>query len=488
MALGLARVSLEPTAHGEWWVRYGESTFLFRDDSVGLLMRLKNVRTDDGHVLADLFAQVASDAGMRTLLTRPRVNLTSDRTMPGLIKALANAGGKWGQIRSFDWTMLLERMCAVLVTQMAAKGTVTELRPRSGAELAQPMAFRQFIPANLLSALVAHGGTGKSLTGSMLALAVRTGRKIGPFEPLIQGKVLYLDWENDHELHERRLTRLCMGLGIDFPGGIIHYRAIGAKLTSAESDIVELAYEHEAVFTILDSIGFAAGSDLNSSDTATSAINTLKHVPGTKVMIAHVNKAAAMGLTQSGMPSGNTFFWNGCQAVYDLRASDPALDGSLVLAVHHGKANVGPKITRPLGARLTFDDPAGPITPEPLEIRGDSLGGEGMPLPMRIMDVLTRGAMSAAEVGLALGMDDRQGIDAIAKELRQLRHKERVVQVGSTMRGNEKWGLAVQGYGGPVAAVREGPDWCPICGTTAAKYDSEGQGWCRLHWLDGADK
>lgn len=481
-------MSLEPTASGEWWVRYGESTFLFRDDSVGLVMRLKNVRTDDGHVLGDLFAQVASEVGMRPLLTRPRANFTSDRSLPGLIKALANAGGKWGEIRQYDWTMLLERMCAVLVTQMAAKGTVTELRARATAELAQPMAFRQFVPAGLLSALVAHGGTGKSLTGAMLALAVRTGRKIGPFEPLIQGKVLYLDWENDHQLHERRLTRLCMGLGMDFPEGIIHYRAIGAKLTSAESDIVELAYEHEAVLTILDSIGFAAGSDLNSSDTATGAINALKHVPGTKVMIAHVNKAAAMGLTQTGMPSGNTFFWNGCQAVYDLRASDPALDGSLVLAVHHGKANVGPKIVRPLGARVVFDDPDGPITPEPMEIRGDSLGGEGMPLSMRIMDVLQRGAMSAAEIGLALGMDDRQGVEAVTKELRNLRYRERVVVVGNTQRGNERWGLAARDGGAAAPSQREGPEWCPICGQAAGKYDREGQGWCRLHWLDGAER
>lgn len=472
--------TLQPTAEGEWWVRYGEGTFLFRDDRIGLTMRLKNARQDDGHVLADMFALLFDGERDKTILVRPRSNFTSDRSIPGLVRSLEHAGKQWGNLAEFDWRMLLERMCAVLVAQMDRKGTVSVLKRRTGAELVQPMAFKGFAPAGLLSALVAHGGSGKSMTAAMIALAVRTGLKVGPFEPLIAGPVLYLDWENDHELHERRLTRICNGLGIDFPDGIIHYRAIGARLTHAESDIVELAYEHEAVLTILDSIGFAAGGNLNESETATGAINALKHVPGTKIMIAHVNKAAAMGLSSSGMPSGNTFFWNGCQAVYDLRASDPAVDGSLVLAVHHNKANVGPKIVRPLGVKVMFDDPDGAITPEPLVIRGDGVGGEGMPLTMRVLDVLQRGALTAAEVGLALGLDDRQGIDSISKELRNLRNRERVVMVGNGR--PEKWGLVVKDQ--PRGPAPEGPEWCPICGERAYKFDKEGQGWCRMHWQD----
>lgn len=471
-------MNMQPTAEGDWWVRYGESTFIFRDDRHGLVMRIKNVRTDDGHVLGDLFASLVDDGAQRTLLTRPRVNLTSDRSIPGLMRSLEIAGKAWGDLQSYDWRMLLERMCAVLVAQMDRKGTVTKLRAREDTELAQPMAFKGFVPAGLLSALVAHGGTGKSLTAGMLAVAITTGRQVGPFEPLIQGPVLYLDWENDHELHERRITRLCRGLGLGFPEGIIHYRAHGSKLSHAEADIVELAYQERVVATILDSIGFAAGGNLNESDVATGSINALKHVPGTKIMIAHVSKAAAMGL-QTTTPSGNAFFWNGCQAVYDLRASDPALDGSLVLALHHNKANAGPRMVRPLGVHVAFDDPAGPITVEPVEIRGDSIGGEGLPLHMRVTDVLARGAATVGDIADALGLYDRQGMDSVTRCLKDLRHRDRVV----TLPGKpERWGLAAPGESSRPRVAEEGPDYCAICGGKPYKYDGEGQGWCRLHW------
>jgi hypothetical protein len=464
--------AIVPTGEGNGWVRYGETTFHFTDPKADLLMRLKNVRLDDGHVIADLFTTRGGDH----VLTRPRVNLTSDRSLPGLMRALESAGKSWGELESYDWRRRLETMCAILVREMDHKGTVTLLSERTGAELAQPMLFKGFLPAGVVSALVAHGGVGKSLVSAMISLALVTGKKVGPFEPLQQGPVLYLDWENDHEMHERRLTRLCRGLGIPFPRGIIHYRAHGAKITTAESDVIELAYEHGAVTTILDSIGFAAGGDLNGSDVAVGAVNVLKHIPGSKIMVAHINKAAATGFTANSMPSGSAFFWNGAQAVFDLRASDPMLDGSLFLTVGASKSNVTARMARPLGVSIQFDDPDGAITPEPVEIRGDSIGGEGLPLHVRIMDVLSGGAHGVVDIARALDLDEKSGSETVYKAIRDMEKRGKVRCLPRDKNHPDRWGLSAREGG------QANTDGCGVCGGPVYKNDAEGVGWCRLHW------
>ena len=479
---------MEPTAQGNGWVRYGTGTFIFTDPGFGITLRLKNARSDDGYTYADVYAYHDPDTGNKPtwLLTRPKVNLTSDRSIPALVKALAARHG-------FDWASLLEKVCAVLVSQMDQHGVITTLEPLDEAELEQPMLFKRFVPQDLVSGMIAHGGTGKSLLGSMLALAVATGTKVGPFEPLMRGPVLYLDWENQPKLHRRRLTRLCMGLGIPFPNNITHYEARG-KLTSAESELVELAHERGAVLSILDSIGFAAGGNLNDNDVATSSVNVLKHLPATKIMIAHVNKASVMSGAAGQMgPTGSAFFWNGPQALYELKASDPEIDESVTLAIYQPKANVGARLKRPMGVRVTFLDPAGPITPEAVEIRGDEVGGEALPLSMKVLDALSslREMVSAADVAARLGMEDKSGFESVSRTLRELRQKGAVHSFAPEAAGKRgpnavvKWGLAARedAYSQPASAFLPVEDSIGLCrcGVEATGYDDKGKGACSEH-------
>lgn len=488
---------MEPTAQGNGWVRYGESTFIFTDAAYGVVLKLKNAKSDDGYTYADVYSYLDRDTQdqPRLLLTRPKVNLTSDRSLPGLIKSLAAAYARHRQEdeKGYDYAAFMEKVCAVLVGQMDEKGIFSLMEPMDDDALEQPMLFKRFIPRDLVTGLVANGGVGKSMTGAMLALAVATGTTVGPFEPLQQGPVLYLDWErNGKAMHQRRLTRLCRGLGIPFPQNIGYYEARG-KLTSAESDIIEKAYKHQAVFSVLDSIGFAAGGNLNDSDIAIMALNTLKHLPGTKVMMAHVSKSTMNTSTGATGPTGSAFFWNGPQAVYELKTSDPEIDESVTLSVHHSKANVGPKLRRPLGVRLEFIDPAGPITPIAVEVRGDEVGGEGLPITMKVLDALgsLREMVSAADVAARLGMEDKSGFESVSRTLRELRQKGAVHSFAPEAAGKRgpnavvKWGLAARedAYSQPASAFLPVEDSIGLCrcGQEATGYDDKGKGACSEH-------
>lgn len=500
--------AIEPTAKGTGWQRFGESSFVFKQGPV--VLRLREVRTEDGHVLANVhaFEDVGDGRGESRFMARARVNLTSDRSLPGFVKGLQSAYPNWFFPREkppkgeapkppeSQWPPFLDKVCAVLMEQMDSRGTRTRLTPLVGAELAQPMVFRNFVPANTVSGIIAHGGTGKSLLGLILCLAVATGKQIGPFEPLIQGPVLYLDWENDDKVHRRRLSRICQGLGIDFPDNILHYAARG-KLSHAESELTEMAYEERAVFSILDSIGFAAGGNLNDSEVSTQAINALKHIPGSKVMVAHVNKIDAASPGEAKTPIGSTFFWNGPQAVYEVRTSQQANEHedveTVIFALSQNKANLGPRLRRPIGMEVTFHDPAGPIIPVECEIRADTAGGETLPIGIRIRDTLGRapGGLTTAELAERLGIDDKAGIESMARILRDMRSKNHVHSLspafGSGKRQRDyQWVLSADGgFGGNVQPIRPGvvnedfkppvdPDFkCAKCGVAAEYYNEK---------------
>jgi hypothetical protein len=372
-------------------------------------------------------------------------------------------------------------MCAVLVDEMDQKGVVTWLEPLEEREVPQPMLFRNFVPLGLLSGLIAHGGTGKSMTGMMMALAIATGQKVGPFEPLVSpGNVLYADWENEWKLHGRRLHRICKGLGVEFPRHrIIHYAARG-KIGHAESELITLAYENKVVLTITDSIGFAAGGNLNDSDIATNAVQAQKHIPGTKIMIAHISKAAVEG-TASKSPSGNAFFWNGPQAIYDLHASEPDNDGTVTFAIYQNKANVGRKLRRPLGVRVTFEDDenGGPITPVEHEVQGFESGGEGLPLATRILDYMTYagGKVTAEDIAERLFGGDiaKDKTDLVKAKLRTLRQDGVVASEGDGRKGEgQKWWLA-----GEAQASDTLP--CVRCGKPFVQYGEKGEPLCGAH-------
>lgn len=488
------------------WQRVGHSSFAFVDPEYGVTLRLRNVRQEGGNTYGDVYAfqRYEEGGGDVKLLVRPHANLTGDRSLPGLVKSLV------GRQPKYPWGDLLEDVCAALVEELDHKGQVTVLEPLTEADLAWPMLFKNFIPCDTLSGLAAHGGTGKSLTGAMMALAVATGQKIGPFEPLQTGVVIYLDWENqkgEGKLHRQRLTRICMGLGLEFPRGqIIHYGA-GTSVGKSEEELLGLADKYRPVVWIVDSVGYASGGNLNDSDVAIEATNALKHLPGTVVMIAHVSKGSLMeGANTKLGATGSAFYWNGPQAFYELRATDPALDGSILLTLYQQKANVGAKLVRPLGCHVTFDDPAGPITPAPMRVQGHQEGGEGMSMTMRVMDALAaaREQVTAVQVAQMLfDNPDKTRVGTVERTLRELRDKGRVHSFGGKQgqAGSiQKWGLAAQnGHSAPMpeqwvpedsegsgdslpevsgssAAFR-----CAKCGAPGAAYDDKGLPVCGQH-------
>lgn len=471
------------TASGSGWERHGESSFVFADPAHGVILRLRNVRQDGGYSYADVHAYEDREDGQgeALLLLRPRINLTSD----GGIRTLSAALGT--RLPDYNWRELLERVCVVLVQQYDRKGEIT--RVTRAQALAVEEMFTGIIPVGYVSGILAHGGVGKTLVADMLALAVATGHTVGPFRPTRSGPVAIIDFENDHVIHDIRISRLCLGLGIGVPENIVHYRA-NTGIVAAEADVVEMIHEAGAIVTIIDSIGFAAAGELRDSGTGITTMNVIKRLPGTKVMLAHPTKEDARAGTTA-TPIGSVFFFNGCQSLYSIRATEPELDGSFTHVIDQVKANVGRKLQRPLGARLIFEDPDGPIRVEPFEVRGDAPGGEGLSLSLRIRDFLGRQPhrVTDEEIAMGLGMEGKGALDSISRKLRDMRTRGIVHSFGGGAGGRGQrvsWGLAAREDGDQVVVETPPPTTsqrlaCHICGDELAGYDSVGRPVCGGH-------
>lgn len=449
-------MNVEPIARGDAWERLSEGTFVFRDPAYGIVIRLRGLRVKDGHAKAKVEVfKVNEDGHERRVTVRPVVNLTSNRSTDG-IGALKNhlteiwKSAGWDE---YDWLRLFERINYVLNDELEHRGTVSELERIAVELVAQPMAFRHFMPRDRVSLLVAHGGTGKSMQALLMAVAVATGMPVGGYTPEIKGPVLYLDWEEeDDRTHRARLTRLAHGLEIDVPHGIFHFLARG-PLLDIEDEILELCQKLEPVFIIADSLGSALpNSNLNDAAVATQATAILKRFPGTKLAIAHPSKQTVRDGGGGNLGAiGSVFFWNGVRASYTLKAGHRDMHGNVLYTIKLEKGNLVPQDSQPLGTTLRWVDPDGQIVPEKATI---VIGGEGEEL----LSSHERLAQALAKLGRA----SMEEIARLLKLSKQDVDREFRPQLRQMVNGGYAHSWVIDGKEVFALAVREEPKAAPV--------------------------
>lgn len=132
------------------------------------------------------------------------------------------------------------------------------------AALPEPGPFefvvKDFIPRGYITNLYADSGQGKSYLALHLALCVMTGK---PFlgRDVIQGPVLYLDWELDEVSQRRRWGEVTRGQGYEPPPSGLHYVRMIKPLTECLDEIYHWLDEIHPVLVIIDSVGKAVGTD-----------------------------------------------------------------------------------------------------------------------------------------------------------------------------------------------------------------------------------
>lgn len=334
------------------------------------------------------------------------------------------------------WTALMQR--AVTKAQQAVLSVDRSIK---ASEIEAPDDLRFVIPdicvEDGFSILFGEGSAGKTWLLILMAICVSRGL---PFlgRPVEQRNVLYIDCETGKRTWALRLRRLLEGLGLDqsAASNIHFWHTEGVPFEDQWEAIKRCCEENQIEFLCLDHIAAACGGDANEQSVATRFGRALGKIGLPMMALAHITGADMKNPESVNKPFGSIYWHNlSRRTIFVLRQQE---DESEIadLGLYPKKVNDGRR-PAPFGARITFDDPAGPIavtseslssTPALSRVRGQEHA---------IYDVLQR-AMTVAEIAEETGITERH-----VKRLLADHPKLFVAVSGSDAggRGNQKrWG------------------------------------------------
>lgn len=295
-----------------------------------------------------------------------RVNLVSTQARSSLVKALEEAEPVG------DWRPLVDQATRLVVKHVRVGEPAVPLE----AEERDPThwAVDRLIPRNQLSCLFADGGTGKSYVALALALTGLLDRQLVPsWRMMPLSRVLYLDWEADRREQASRLHELILGLGSAPVSGALMHRTMRRPLVDDVAAIRAEVARHRIDFVVTDSLAPACGEKPETAESVIPALQALRSLATTVLILAHVSKVAA---DQKGpaKPFGSVFVYNLCRSVIEARRSDPAGDSEgYTVTLYHRKSNHGP-LMRPTAMKMTFANKALTVSRGTPDTGGTSIG------------------------------------------------------------------------------------------------------------------
>lgn len=297
--------------------------------------------------------------------------------------------------------------------------------------------LRPILPLHEVAILFGDSKSGKSYWALWLAaqLALAVPRWPHGMEgPSVPQNVLYLDWETNPDHMSYRLGRVKDGLGgVDFP---LWYRQMTRPLGDNIEQLSAQVTQHNIDLVVVDSLGAASGGQLAEGAPAQEAMQSLRALKCTSLVIHHItHEQARAGITSKTRAWGSVFLRALARANW---AAEGVSDGAgQRLALHDAGRNDGHNSKGPMWFSLGFSDPDGPVTvgetsqPRALPERFGGTRAE------QIWQVLAASApMSSADIANAIGASEATVRGVLAARTGDL------FEVASAMgRGKKLWQL-----------------------------------------------
>lgn len=389
----------------------------------------------------DRFSETASDVSASLLihlLSESRrklwgpVRVTLTRTSE--INQLARTLNSLCQVGDSDWQVIISQAFSDVAEAYRNRIDVIRL-----ADLDVPDTPPELIPGFLLdhqtTVIAAEASSGKSYLATAIAVSVATGLPLfgEHYAPVEPRPVLYVDWETDGEIQAHRLKRICAGLDIERPAHLWYARCT-RNLQAAIRQIKHWSAELGAGLVIIDSIGPAAGGELEKSEVALQAMSCLNELhPAARLVLAHISKSSREQRASERTPIGSVFFYNVPRSVWILQRGSAEESDVIDCALLNVKSNIG-RQRAPIAYRMEFEEPLDGLIPASVRFTLSRIDDspelvEHASLPTRITALLRdeRRPMSAAEIAEALGIKS----NAVRAILARLKTAGKLVRLGS---------------------------------------------------------
>lgn len=308
-----------------------------------------------------------------------------------------------------------------------------------------PDLVQKLIEAGAITSLYGPQGEGKGWLGIKLAVCVQAGI---PFCGLRvrQAHVLYLDWEADRWVFQRRVKAVCRGMGLEQAIPIRWYRPPGTIMDTIHY-VAEYVQQERIGLVIWDSVGHASGSPVDYGGgwegLAIQAYDCAA-LMGEGVSHLWIDHLSAAGIKDkvAGKSSGAIRKMADSRVAWEIRKAQTEESDRYSIGLFHTKFN-NTKMSAPLGFRLGFESDAyGRATAVTFEREDvvDTDNVERLPIGQRITALLRRGALETGQIAEHLDISQA----SVRTHCTRLASRGELLRLGSTVGGKtqQRWGLA----------------------------------------------
>lgn len=287
-----------------------------------------------------------------------RVNLFSGSSRNAHATTLRGALGK-----GIKWDILLSTVCLKVDHYLSNKDTTVDLSKIEVNEI--PWLLHPFLQEKSANIIFADGGTSKTFITLNMAIALAAGKPFLGFTPKRPIKTLFIDYEDEAVTARYRINMLCKAPNINidplFAVENVKYHKPDGILAVSVSAIKKLVHMHNIELLLIDSLSSAAGSGLETPDSANAYFDALSKIGVTSLSIAHVAKSGTEQDDQS-HPFGSIFWTNRARNIWNIRGKEATAKDELdaiagIPAKHlgffHRKCN-SDRLQKPIGAKIYF--------------------------------------------------------------------------------------------------------------------------------------
>ncbi len=395
------------------------ASYIVRDEEIEI--KFSNLSASKNEIVG--FVRIFVVIPARKTLSTSRLNLLSPRS----ISELAN---RLNKIYEYNWDVMLQASCTKIIEDLLNPPEPIQIKL---VEKTSPVfLIDNFILEQAPTLWFAPGGSGKSFLALALAVCAQNGFDL--FGTIKNTNTLYLDWETDEMETSRRATMLAHGFqeiyNVEKEKILLpKYLRMYFPLVESTDYLLDIIFNHEIKFIIIDSVAPALGSDLISAAEVTkffSSIRKLNAVGVTTLLITHVSKGDKKE-TGKKTPFGSVFFENFPRLTWELKSEYEEEQKKFTFGIFCRKSNVGKLGSK--GFALEFTDGKVSITTiDPEELEND----EKKTLGNMIIALLEKEPMTPREMASTLQTTP----SSIWATLSKLKKKNLVTNVG-----NGKWTL-----------------------------------------------
>jgi len=356
--------------------------------------------------------------GQEGILHQGYLGLTSTTGKRSLMQALAERqSGK-------NWKSIVEQL-AILVLRSFREGAEASLiRTGYGAVTRTPVAIAPLVFEKHPYVLFGAPASAKSYLALILAaIAADEQIQVPPFRCYSKKRVLVLDWESSEADLAFRLARLQAGFGKTLDE-LITYRPCSMPLSYDIERVQNVVLNYGIDFIIIDSLGPAAGGDLNAAQSAQQFFSALRSLECTSVILAHTAKSHE---AKRRTIYGSMFFNALARGASEVKSFESPGDDTLSIGIYPRKSNFS-RLERPIGLTLRFDGDEGPVTVTREDLRQVPDLSQRLPVRERILDALCHAPHPLAQGELRERLDD-VAANTITKTLSRMMDAKVVIQV-----------------------------------------------------------